>query len=835
MFFPLTAEESLAQLHSSLSGLDTSAVAVLRKKYGWNELPSKKTSVLGLFARQFNDVLVYILLGALVLTIALRLLEGGESSVEHSVDIIAILAILVLNAGLGFIQEYRADAELQSLQKLTAPQVRVRRMGGEFLLPSRELVPGDILIIEAGDRIAADGRLVSIAHLETDESSLTGESLPTHKQIEALRGNVPLAERTNMVFAGTLVTRGSGEYVVTAIASETEIGRIASLVREAKTPATPLELRMRHFSLIIGAGVLVLCAALAALQLGRGQSPAAVVLLAVSLAVSAVPEGLPAVVTASLAMGVRRMVKEHALVRRLDALETLGSVTVICSDKTGTITENRMKVVGTWMNKEAHDSASAEASPARDEAALMQAMSSCNRAQLPRLGDPTEVGLLEYAHEKGIERLPIDEEEVPFTSEAKYMQTRHGNRSFIKGAPETLAVLCALTSDHPMFAENERMAAKGLRILAAAVMETGSTPRLLGLVALEDPPREAVKLALAEALSAGIRTVMITGDSIDTARAIAARVGITGEAVEGRQVDQWSERELCSRVKTVGVYARVSPEHKIRICRALQKNGEIVAMTGDGVNDAPAIKAANIGISMGKNGTQVAREAASLILADDNYATIVAAIREGRRIYDNIRKFVLYLVQANLAQLMLITITVVLSLPLPLLPLHILWINLMTDGLPALALGMEKAEKGIMGRPPRHRREHLFAGDVGRLLLTSLIVCGLTLIVFLRSLNAFESIEQVRAITFTFSIIIEILVAFVSRSRRPAWAIGFFSNPWLIAAAAVPLLLQGFLLYTPLSNVFQITSLNFFHIAAVAGTAIAGYLLMEFSKQASRR
>jgi Ca2+-transporting ATPase len=822
MYSSLTSEQTLEKLHSSLSGLEEAQIAPLRTEYGLNELPQKKRSVIFLFLSQFNDILIYILMGALGLAVVMRILEGGEASLEHSIDIIAIVAILLLNAVLGFVQEYRAEQALQSLQKLTAPQVRVRRMGGEYLLPSRELLPGDIVIVEAGDRIAADGRLVIVSHLEVNESSLTGESMPVHKETNELKGTLPLADRKNMVFAGTLVTRGSGEYVVTATGLNTEIGKIASLVSAAKTPPTPLENRMKQFSVVVGIGVLVLCILLAALQIWRGSPIIEVVLLAVSVAVSAVPEGLPAVVTASLAMGVRRMVKQNALVRKLDALETLGSITVICSDKTGTITENKMSVTETWVPK------------GGDEKELILGVASCNRAKLPHLGDPTEIGLLVYAKKMKVEPLAIDEEEVPFTSEEKYMKTRHGKKSYLKGAPEKIALLCALTSEHPLFEENAKLANKGLRVLACAVSENGKTPKFLGLIAMEDPPRASVKNALQLAEKAGIRTIMITGDNIDTAAAIAKRVGIKGGAADGRMIDSWSNPELREKVKTISVYARVSPEHKISICRALQENGEVVAMTGDGVNDAPALKAAHVGVSMGKDGTQVAREAASLILADDNYATIVSAISEGRTIYDNIRKFILYLVQANVAQLLLITITVVLGLPLPLLPLHILWINLMTDGLPALALGMEPAEKGIMDRPPRPLKEHLFAGDVGRLILAASTVCGLTLIVFLWALNRYDSLEEVRAITFSFSILIEILLAFYSRSSLPLWRVGFFTNKWLLGAALIPLALQIPLLYTPLHEVFEIIPITPVQWMGVLATAFAGLLLLEFSKLLNR-
>lgn len=830
MFTSLSPEQTLGALHSSFSGLEKAHIQTLRASHGWNELPAKRHSALMLFARQFHDILVYILIGALALAVVTRWIEG-DMSLAHSIDIIAILAILLLNAVLGFVQEYRAEKEMQSLQQLTAPQVRVRRMGGEFLLPSRELLPGDIVIVEAGDKISADGRLLQVSHLDINESSLTGESQPVHKKPEAIEGKCALAECTNMVFAGTLVTRGSGEYVVTAIGLHSEIGKIATMVSQAETPPTPLEQRMKKFSAGIGVAVIFLCVALAGLQIYRGEQLIAVVLLAVSLAVSAVPEGLPAVVTASLAMGVRRMVKRNALVRRLDALETLGSVTVICSDKTGTITENRMTVTDIW---------SADQS---DEALLVEIAASCNRAQLPNLGDPTEIGLLEYARKKNVKRLRIDEEEVPFTSEEKYMQTRHTSSglsvtpvSFLKGAPEKIAALCGLKKDHPMWSRNERMAELGLRVLACAYADKNNDqPRFVGLIAMEDPPRAAVAAAMREAADAGIRTIMITGDNVDTAAAIAKRVGIKGDAVTGATLDAWSLEELRDKVTTVSVFARVSPEHKIRICRALQDNGEVVAMTGDGVNDAPAIKAAHVGIAMGKNGTQVAREAASLILADDNYATIVAAIREGRRIYDNIKKFILYLVQANLAQLMLISIAVILNLPLPLLPLHILWINLMTDGLPALALGVERAEPGIMRRPPRRLKEPLFAGDTARLILASSTVCGLTFIIFLWALHAYDDMQQVRAVTFSFSILIEIMLAFYSRSRYPIWKIGFFSNKWLLGAAIIPLFLQLPLLYTPLKTVFEITSLNLREWLIVVLLCTGGFLFLEMAKGLGQR
>lgn len=825
MFSALSIEEAFAELSSRNGGLTGEEVEQKRAQSGWNRLPHKKKSVVMVFLRQFHDVLIYILIGALALSVVLRVLEGGSSSLEHNVDIAAIFLILILNAVLGFVQEFRAEKAMEGLQSLTSPQARVRRDGQEFMIPSEELVPGDVVLLETGDRVSADGRLIEESHLDVNESSLTGESVPVAKNVEKLEGVQPLGDQRNMVFAGTLVTNGSGSYVVTAIGLHTEIGHIASMVSQAETPPTPLEQRMKRLSAGIGIFVLILCAILAGFQLSRGVETIAVVLLGVSLAVSAVPEGLPAVVTASLAMGVRRMVGMNALVRRLDSLETLGSVTVICSDKTGTITENRMKVVEAWVPLRGRSKDQQE----EDELLMIQIAASCNRARLPDLGDPTEVGLLRYAEERGVDRLPFDEEEVPFTSEEKYMRTRHGERSFLKGAPEKILALTNDPDAEEIEEAHQSMAKEGLRVLAMAVMEGGNI-RFIGLMGMEDPPRAEVTAALAEAHTAGIRTIMITGDNLQTAQAIAKHVGIGHEAVDGATLDTWSPAKLRTMVRTVSVYARVSPVHKLKILQALQQDGEIVAMTGDGVNDAPALKTAHVGVAMGRDGTQVAREAASLILTDDNYATIVSAVREGRRIYDNIRKFVFYLVQANFGQLMLITLCVLLGLPLPLLPLHILWINLMTDGLPALALGMEREEPGLMKRPPRPPSENLFTGEWAYLFYIAAFACGSTFIVFLWALLRFEEIESVRAITFTYSIFLELMLSFVSRSRVPITRIGLFTNTCLVWACAIPLALQIGILLTPVRSIFEIGMLSvelWLLLGLVAGI---GFAILELSK-----
>ncbi|MBU0458679.1 cation-translocating P-type ATPase [Patescibacteria group bacterium] len=706
------------------------------------------------------------------------------------------------------------------LQKLSSPHVRVRRNGGEKIIESRELVPGDIVIIEAGDMISADGRIVTESHLRCNESSLTGEHAAVSKNKKRLSGKLPLAEQENMVFRGTLVTRGSGEYVVTATGLHSEIGKIAKLVSETEFPETPLQRRMKKLGQLLGMVVVVLCLFVVGVGVMKGMSFNEIMLIGVSLAVSAVPEGLPAVVTVCLALGVRRMVKKNTLVRRLDSLETLGSVTVICADKTGTITENKMKVREVWTEG---------GGKSGDEDLMALVLSSCNRAKWPNLGDPTEIGLLAYARKIGVERLQIDNEEVPFTSEDKYMQTRHGRKSFLKGAPEVIVKKCDDVNKAQVLKKNDEFAQNGLRVLAAAIKENGKV-RFLGLVALDDPPREGVKDAIQNAKNAGIRTIMITGDNIVTAKAIADQVGIEGDAMLGDEMATLSKAKLKKQLMTTSVFARVSPTHKLQILEALKKLGEIVAMSGDGVNDAPALKGSHVGIAMGRNGTEVAREAASIVLADDHYSTIVNAIREGRRIYDNIRKFILYLLRANFDELLLIMTVLIIGIPLPYLPIHILWINLMTDGLPALALGMEKAEADIMRRPPRAPNEHLLAGEWGRLVVAGLYAFALAFLYFLWQLSSGAPLIEARTATFTLAIMFELFLAFTVRSRRPIWEIGVFSNKWLIGAVTIPFLMQLILLYTPLNVLFRLVPLNPFQWIEILLLSFSGFVVFELLK-----
>lgn len=818
MYASATCEDVLRKLESSIDGISGEQVVSRREKFGVNELPTKKKSLIKLFFSQFQDVMVYILFAALGISLVIPFVEnGGNATVESFLDGAVIFAILILNAVLGFVQEYKAEEAIAALAKLTSPHVRVRRDGKEQIIDSKEIVPGDVIIIEAGDRISADGRILNHSHLRVNESSLTGESHAVDKTDDVMATDrLPLAEQHNIVFSGTLVTRGFSEYIVTSTGTNTEIGKIAKLVSETEFPETPLQRRMAQLGKMLGLVVIVLCGIIAGIGVYQQLPFTEILLITVSLAVSAVPEGLPAVVTVCLAMGVRRMTKKNSLVRRLESLETLGSVTVICSDKTGTITQNTMKVIDSWV------------ADSQEKSLLAQIASSCNRAKLPNIGDPTEIGLLQFGESQSAERLRVDEEEVPFTSESKYMQTRHGNSVFIKGAPEKIVELAGGNHQELLDAD-DAFASKGLRVLACAVKKAEAIT-IVGLVAMEDPPRETAKQAIKEASTAGIRTIMITGDNVRTAASIAEQVGIEGKALHGTEIDQMTSHQLAVALEDVAVFARVSPVHKLRILEALQEAGEVVAMSGDGVNDAPALKGAHVGVAMGKVGTEVAREASSIVLADDHFATIVSAISEGRRIYDNIKKFVLFLLRANFDELLFIATTIILGMPLPYLPLHILWINLMTDGLPALALGMEPAERNIMKRAPRPQSEHILHGEWGRLLFSSVFAFAIAFVFFLWQLSQGVSVIEARSVTLTLAIVFELFLAFSVRSREPIWRVGFFTNKWLLGATAIPFLLQFALLYTPLNILFHVTPISLTQWIEVLLLASVAFAVFELIK-----
>ncbi len=811
----------LRELSTSETGLSNEEVGRIRSVEGFNEIPEQRSSLLALFFSQFQDTMVYILLAAVAVSAIVPFLEHGKFEQEELINASVILAIVFINAVLGFAQEWRAENAIALLKKLSAPNVKVRREGVLKIVPARELVSGDIFLVEAGDRVSADARLIATSSLEVDEASLTGESVPVAKLAEV---NLKESHASPaMLYAATLVTRGFGEAVVTATALKSEIGKISSMVRSIKPPPTPLAIELKKTGQRIGVIVLAFCAGIFALGAVKGMPLIDIFFTAVSLAVAAVPEGLPAALTICLAIGTQRMMKKNALIRRLDAVETLGSITIICADKTGTMTQNRMAVEGLWLPS------------GQQQNLAIEIAASCNRAELPDIGDPTEVALLVKAEQEGIERLPIADEEVPFTSEAKYMVTLHEKDGktvrYLKGAPEVIARFLPANDRALILAEAEKFSKAGLRVLAVASGTDGSIS-CAGLVALMDPPRPGVASAIVEAKQAGIRTMMITGDHPSTALAIARNVGLeTDGVIDGEQLEQMDREDLQHAMKRTAVFARVQPKHKVKILEALQALGHVVAMSGDGVNDAPALKRAHVGIAMGLKGTDIARESGAMVLTDDNYATIVSAIAEGRRIYDNVRKFVLFLMRCNVGEVMTIAGAMLLGFPLPLLPLQILWINLVTDSFPALALAMEPAEEGIMQRKPRKSADTIFSGEWTLMLSAGALNMIVSLFVFRFTLSQFpENLTLARTATLTTTILFQMLLALSTRTRSNVFASSPFKNSWLMVAIAASLLAHVLLLTTPLSMFFFVTKLPFVLLGKIAGAAVVGFLAFECVK-----
>jgi len=787
-----------------LAGLTGAEARARLGQYGPNVVARETAaSPFRLLLGQFENPFVWLLLLAAVVA----------GSIGDVVDALAVGAIVVINALVGFFQEYRAERAVLALRALTAPHARVSRDGRMVDIPASDIVPGDLLLLDAGDVVGADGQVVEAHALLMNESLLTGESLPVEKRAEASPSAAALAERHDAVFMGTAVANGSGRAVVTATGMQTEIGKIAHLLATAGREETPLERRLAAVSRVLLALCLGIVAIVAALGLWRGFAVSEVFLSAVSLAVAAVPEGLPAVVTIALALGVQRMVSRHVLVRKLPAVETLGCATVICTDKTGTLTTGVMRVRELW---------------GKDHEAIVGAGCACCDAELDAegpggTGDPTEVAILLAGVEYDLSREVIERENPrartnPFDSERKRMSVfRADGVLYVKGALETILPLCTERPEGVLEA-NDQMATRGLRVLGVALGESEREEglRLLGLVGIADPPRSEVIDAVAAARAAGIRTVMITGDHPATAHAIARELGILGAGDDSGEV----------------VHARATPADKIAIVRRWKEQGEVVAMTGDGVNDAPALREAHIGIAMGKTGTEVSREASDMILADDNFASIVAAIAEGRGIFDNIRKTLVFLLTGNVGELALMLGASVLGLPLPLLPLHLLWINLVTDGLPALALVTDAAEPGVMTRTPRRpdepmlaRREWLF------IVATGLLEAAVTLGVFVWALDG-RGVNGARSLAFSTLVFAELLRAFAARSPdRLFWEVGPLTNLGLLAVVLLSALVQLGLHTIPWTQgVFETRALSPADLALVFSLGLIPVSVLELSK-----
>ncbi len=839
--YQLGKEEVVGRLQSSFSGLTNEAIPALQKKYGKNVLvEAKQKSKLSILLGQFNDVMIIIL----IVAAAISFFMG-----EHT-DAIVILAIIIGNAWLGYSQENKAEASIKMLKKMAAQFALVLREDKPVKLEAAELVPGDVILLEAGNIIPADARLLEVSAFKTDEASLTGESYSVEKTTNAIaEDNLVAGDQLNMVFKGTIVSSGSAKAVVTATGMDTEVGKIAGLM-DTGFQKTPLQKRLAVFSKQLAVIVIIICALVFVLGLQRGVPVFQMFLTALSLAVAALPEALPVVITIALARSAARMVKQKALIRKLPAVETLGSVTYICTDKTGTLTQNIMTVEKLQSTENQED-------------LLNYAMLLNNEVKVSGenelLGDSTETALVNYALKQHYEKENADAKyplvaTLPFDSDRMRMSTLHRYENkwilFTKGAPIKIAEV--LSADESNKAEewlktNKEWANRGLRVLFFAYKVFDKQPskpdlslekdmELLGMAGMIDPPREEVAEAILQCKTAGIKTVMITGDQALTARAIGERLKIIDKnraAITGAELQDLSEEELQGEVNKFFVYARVSPEQKLNIVKALQQNGEFVAMTGDGVNDAPSLKQADIGLAMGITGTDVAKEASDMILLDDNFATIVKAVREGRRIYENIRKFILYVLSCNLSEILTLLFAPLLGFAMPLLPIHILWINLVTDGLPGIELVAEPAEKGIMKQPPRPPKENLFAGGLAAKIISSGIVLTLAaLFIQWWAIGKGYDLVTQQTMVFTTLCFVQLANALSCRSiHHSLFAKGIFSNKAMWVTIIVTIILQLLLVYQSfLHSIFRTTSLSLEAMEIIAWVTIICLLCLELLK-----
>jgi len=897
--------EVFHELASSPDGITEEEARTRIKRFGENVLKEKeKKTLFMIFLDQFRDFMILVLIAAAVISGVI-----GELS-----DTIAIIVIVVLNAVIGFAQEYRAEKAMAALKKMAAPYATVLRQGTPADIPSAGLVPGDVVLLEAGKIVPADMRLTEVARLKLEEAALTGESVSVEKETGALQIHnevIPLGDRKNMVYKGTTVSYGRGRGIVVSTGMNTEIGKIAAMLQEEEEGKTPLQKRLAAFGKKLAIAVIALCAIIFGVGIIRGEPPLVMLLTAISLAVAAIPEALPAVVTISLAIGAKKMVKQNALIRKLPAVETLGSVTFICTDKTGTLTQNKMSVEEIWVDGKIIKSSEiqgAEGSSAHKAnllsldpfTFLMVALTLNNDAISDRegqvKGDPTEVALLRAAKDAAFDTERLIKSfprvaEIPFDSERKCMTTIHvesrvqesrdsreasmisnpslphfskggegGFVCFTKGAIDALLNKSSgvLTSEgrKPLDVQeitdiNDRMAADGLRVIGIAMRGLETLPLnitpdsietdlvILGLVGLMDPPREEAKDAVASCKTAGIRPVMITGDHPITAKAIANRLGILDDdqrsVMTGKMLEELSLEEFEEKVEKIRVYARVAPDQKLKIIKALQDKGQFVAMTGDGVNDAPALKRADIGVAMGITGTDVAKEASHMILLDDNFATIVRAVKEGRRIFDNIRKFIRYTMTSNSGEIWTIFLAPFFGLPIPLLPIHILWINLVTDGLPGLALAAEPAEKNIMERPPRNPQENIFTGMWVQIIWVGLLMGAVS--IFTQAWAIETGVGHWQTMVFTVLCFNQMGNVLALRSEGESlFSQGLFSNRPLVGAFLLTVVLQMATIYVPFLNpIFKTQPLSAYELLITLGLSSIVFLAVESEKVVKRR
>lgn len=859
-----TPEAVVHQLASSFQqGLNDEQVARLRSRYGENRLREKqKKTNWQRFLDQFRDVMILILIAAAMLSFVIACVEGNPQAFFEPV---LILLIVIMNAVMGMLQESKAEKALDALKNMSAPHARVIRNGAEQVIDAAELVPGDIIRLEAGDFVPADARLIRSVRLKSEESALTGESVPSDKDAGLIVAkDAPLGDRGNMVFSGCTITYGTATAVVTATGMDTEMGKIANLLDNEEESQTPLKLKLAQLGRYLGLLALAACAVIFVIGLCNRLPPLEIFMTAVSLAVSAIPEGLPSIVTIVLAIGVQRMVKKNAIIRRLPAVETLGSASVICSDKTGTLTQNRMTLVKAYVDgaSTAEDISAQNSRKVRD---LLRFATLCcdgsvvfHGAQEQHIGDPTETAIVLAAHRNGMPKDELNRQcprlaEIPFDSDRKLMTTvnRMNGRTIVivKGAFDIMASRCLRGDIGHAKKINDEMSANALRVLAVAYKEIDEVPanptpetlenglNLMGLLGMIDPPRPEAMAAVATCRKAGIRPVMITGDHVVTACAIARELGILQQgdrAITGAELDAMTDSELDRQVEKISVYARVSPENKIRIVKAWQRKDQVVAMTGDGVNDAPALKAADIGCAMGITGTDVARGAADMTLTDDNFATIVDAVREGRGIYANMKKVVGYLLGTNIGEVIAVFMAMILWHKSPLMSMQLLWINLVTDSLPAVALGMEAVEEDVMEKKPRPKAEGLFARGYGiRIALQGLMFGMLALIAFRLGEKLTGRLAGGQTLAFMVLALSQVIQAFNMRSEHSLFKIGPFSNRKLNVAALVSVLMVALVLFTPLSAAFELIALPATAYLIGLGLTLIPLVVMEISKACS--
>ena len=849
-----TIEAVFKELQSGRDGLSTDEVAKRIQRYGANQLQEKKKKpVWLLFVMQFKDVMILILMVAAIIS----------AVVGDVKDMIVILIIIMINAIVGFVQEFRAEKAIDALKKMSAAHVRVRRNKRIEQIPASEVVPGDVILMEAGDMVGADIRIMESHALKIEEASLTGESHAVDKSTDVLKeSDIPLGDRVNMAYKSTLVTAGNGTGVVVATGMQTEVGKIAGMLQEERA-VTPLQQRLADFSKKLSFIILAICVILYFIGILRGEKPVTMLLTTISLAVAAIPEALPAVITIALALGAKKLVKKNALIRKLPAVETLGSVTYICTDKTGTLTQNQMTVQENWQ----HEKFDLSISNIQKEQALLLVMSlnhdskEDNTDNNKRKGDPTEVALVEYAlkqeaYDANWEQAFPRKQELPFDSDRKMMTTVHAvNNEFLvitKGALESILNICQSPDQQMITERSDKLAEAGQRVIAYSCKLLQQLPKegdqealesdqhFCGLAGMIDPPRPEARQAIAECKTAGIVPVMITGDHPVTAAAIARDMGILqhehDKTITGVELEKLSDEDFDGSITHIKVYARVSPQQKLRIVKALQNKDQFVSMTGDGVNDAPALKRANIGVAMGITGTDVSKEAADMILLDDNFATIVKAVREGRRIYDNIRRFIRYVLACNFAEILTIFLAPIAGLPIPLLPIHILWINLVTDSLPGLALASEKADAQIMQRPPRDPRESIFALGLGlNVIWVGVLMAAVGLVTQAWSIHIGDAHWQ--TMVFTVLCFSQMGHALVSRSEYEyIFRLGVFSNRPLVGAIALTFILQIAIIYMPfLNKIFNTAPLTWKELGLCLLISTITFHAVEFEKFIKKR